>query len=416
MALHPKKIDLSLGRMYRLLGDLGNPHLKVPPVIHVAGTNGKGSTVAFLKAILEAADQHVHTYTSPHLVRFNERIGLAGATIGDDALAEVLDRCEQVNGGQPITFFEVTTCAAFLAFAEVPADVLVLEVGLGGRLDATNVIERPVATAITRISMDHMQFLGDTLAAIAGEKAGILKAGVPAVIGPQPDAEVRRTLDAAVARTRADGRIHGRDWTVEPLAEGFRLTADGSTRDLPAPALLGRHQLANAATAVLCADCVLGPGGGQAIREGLGRAVWPGRLQRLTRGPAVAAAPPGWEVWLDGGHNDSAGDVLAAWLDEMPAKPLLLVVGMLESKDPAAFLAPLARHAESVAVLEIPGQEASFAVSALVEHARAAGISRIHAVGSVAEAVGLSAGMAGPGRVLITGSLYLAGSVLAENG
>ncbi|MCA8909022.1 MAG: bifunctional folylpolyglutamate synthase/dihydrofolate synthase [Rhodospirillaceae bacterium] len=416
MALHPKKIDLSLGRMYRLLGELGNPHLKLPPVIHVAGTNGKGSTVAFLKAMLGAAGLHVHTYTSPHLVRFNERIGLAGAAIGDDALADVLDRCEQVNGGQPITFFEVTTCAAFLAFAEVPADMLVLEVGLGGRLDATNVIERPVATAITRISMDHMQFLGDTLAAIAGEKAGILKAGVPAVIGPQPDAEVRRTLAEAVARTGADGRIHGRDWTVDPLADGFRLTAGGSARTFAAPVLPGRHQLDNAATAVLCADCVLGPCGDGAIRAGLAQAVWPGRLQRLSHGPAVSAAAPGWEVWLDGGHNDSAGEALAAWLEAAPLRPLLLVVGMLESKEPTAFLSPLARHADAIAVLHIPAQEASFPVAALADHARAAGIARVETVGSVAEAVALSAGLAGPGRVLITGSLYLAGAVLAENG
>ena len=415
MALHPKKIDLSLGRMHRLLRALGDPHLKVPPVVHVAGTNGKGSTCAFLQAILAEAGLRVHAYTSPHLVRFNERITLAGQPIGDDALAAVLTECESVNAGEPITYFEVTTCAAFLAFAAVPADVLVLEVGLGGRLDATNVIDRPVATAITRISFDHMQFLGDTIGAIAGEKAGILKPGVPAVIGPQGFEEATQTLTAAVERVGAPAQIHGRDWAYRETGAGFDLRIPDGVRSLPQPALPGRHQLANAATAVLLADRVLGPAAGPAIPRGLRTAMWPGRLQRLTAGPVVEAAPAGWAVWLDGGHNDSAGQALADWLADQPPAPTLLVVGMIESKDPVAFLSPLARWADAAAVVTIPGQDAPLPVDTLINHARQAGIMAVSAADSVAEAVAGAIALGRQGRVLITGSLYLAGHVLAEN-
>ena len=416
MTLHPKKIDLSLGRMHRLLAALGDPHLAVPPVVHIAGTNGKGSTGAFLHAMLAAAGQRVHAYTSPHLVRFNERIVLAGQPIDDDRLADVLDRCERANDGQPITYFEVTTCAAFLAFAEVPADTLVLEVGLGGRLDATNVIDRPLATAITRISFDHMQFLGDTLAAIAGEKAGILKPGVPAVIGPQPAEEARRTLTEAAAAAGTPARIHGRDWSVTEDADGFALTTPAGTRRLPRPALAGRHQIDNAAVAALCADTVLGADAEAAIPAGLRTARWPGRLQPLTRGPLAGAAPPGWEVWLDGGHNDSAGQAIADWLSTLPPRPLVLVVGMLESKQPTAFLRPLAPFATRTVAVPIPGQDAGLSPDTLLTHAHAAGLTTLTTAGDPGAAIAQADPTEGPGRILVTGSLYLAGAVLAENG
>ena len=414
MTLHPKKIDLSLGRMHRLLADLGDPHLAVPPVVHIAGTNGKGSTGAFLRAMLTAAGRRVHVYTSPHLVRFNERIALAGRPIDDDRLADALDRCERTNAGRPITYFEVTTCAAFLAFAEVPADVLILEVGLGGRLDATNVIDRPVATAITRISFDHMQFLGDTLAAIAGEKAGILKPGVPAVIAPQPAEEARRTLADAAHAIGAPARIHGRDWSVAEVTDGFALTAQDGTRVFPRPALAGRHQIDNAAVAALCADTVLGADADAAIRTGVQTARWPGRLQALTDGPLARAAPPGWDVWLDGGHNDSAGQVIADWLSALPPRPLVLVVGMLESKQPTAFLRPLAPFATQTVVVPIPGQDAALPPDAMLTHARAAGLTTVTAAPDLRGAVAQADPADGPGRILITGSLYLAGAVLAD--
>jgi dihydrofolate synthase/folylpolyglutamate synthase len=422
---HPKRIDLSLGRLTRLLAALGDPHTRLPPVLHVAGTNGKGSVVAFARAMLEAAGHRVHAYTSPHLVRFNERIRLAGDLIADDHLVDVLERCETANGEAPVTYFEVTTAAAFLAFAEMPADALLLEVGLGGRLDATNVVDRPAATAITRISMDHMQFLGETLAAIAAEKAGIVKPGVPLVVGPQaagPDgAGVLDVIGARAAAAGAPMLAPGRDWTVVPAADGFRLTADGPDRRFPAPALPGRHQLGNAATAILAAERFAAAAGlaldDAAIRRGLAEVAWPARLQRLTRGPLAGALPAGAELWLDGGHNDSAGQALADWLAARAGddrRPVHLICGMLESKAPVDFLAPLARHAESLTAVAIPGEPASLTAEEMAGHARRAGIERVALAADPAEA--LAALPPAPARVLICGSLYLAGAVLRETG
>jgi dihydrofolate synthase/folylpolyglutamate synthase len=413
--LHPKRIDLSLDRVEALLAALGDPHRRLPPVIHVAGTNGKGSTVAFLRAFLEAAGLTVHVYTSPHLVRFNERIRVAGGIVGTSALVRLLERVERAIGTNPITFFEATTAAAFLAFAETPADVLLLEVGLGGRLDATNVVERPAATVITRISYDHPQFLGTDIAGIAREKAGIARPGVPLVVGPQADPLVIETIRAHAAAVGAKASFHGVDWSVAPRAAGFRLTTEEGVRDYPAPALPGSHQRVNAATAIRALD-LSGIGvPDEAIRRGLATVEWPARLQRLRHGPLVEAAPPGWEVWLDGGHNDSAGEVLADWLATLPPAPLHIVCGMIETKTPVDFLGPLARFGGVLRAVAIPGEQASLPAEAIAGHARAAGFGDVATAPDLATAVRDAPGSV-TGRILICGSLYLAGRVLAENG
>ncbi|MBI3515900.1 MAG: bifunctional folylpolyglutamate synthase/dihydrofolate synthase [Proteobacteria bacterium] len=399
--------------MHRLLAALGDPHRRVPPVVHVAGTNGKGSLVAYLKAMLEAGGYRAHVYTSPHLVRFNERIVLAGQIIDDAALSELLERCERANGGEPITFFEITTAAAFLGFAETAADVLLLEVGLGGRLDATNVIERPALTAITPVSIDHQHFLGDTITAIAGEKAGTLKPGVPAAIGPQP-ADAAAVIAAQAAAVGAPLLRHGIEWSVAPTAAGIAYRGTRWTLELPPPGLLGWHQIANAGTAVACAEQLadrfrLDAG---AIAAGLAGVRWPARMQRLTRGPLVAALPAGVELWLDGGHNASAGEALARTVETWSG-PLHLVLGMLNTKDPVAFLRPLAGRLGGVRTVSIPGEANGIPGDRLAAQARAAGFDA-QATADVATAVAELAAR-GPGRILICGSLYLAGTVLAHN-
>lgn len=416
LRLHPKLIDLSLGRIERLLAGLGDPHRHLPPVIHVAGTNGKGSTVAFLRAMLEAAGKTVHTYTSPHLVRFNERISVAGRDVDDEALSALLLECEEANRGEPITFFEITTAAALLAFARTPADVALLEVGLGGRLDATNVVERPAVCAITPIGLDHQQYLGDTLTLIGGEKAGILKAGVPAVIAPQPP-EAARAIDARADAIGAPLHRAGREWRVAPAGDGFEYAGSRWRLQLPLPALPGRHQIDNAGTAIACLERfepgIVSP---EAIREGLGTVRWPARLQRLGSGPLQALLSSGSELWLDGGHNAAAGAVLAAMARGWSDLPLHLVVGMLDTKDAAGFLAPLAPHARSLRAVPIPGAEAGLSAEALARAARSVGLDASEAP-TVADAIAAIVAEAGkPVRILICGSLYLAGAVLASDG
>ena len=410
--LHPKRIDLSLGRIERLLAKLGNPQDRLAPVIHVAGTNGKGSTVATLRACLEAAGRRVHVYTSPHLVRFNERIRLAGRLIDDDALAALLEEVEGVNAGAEITFFEVTTSAAFLAFSRVPADFVVLEVGLGGRLDTTNVVRHPAVTAITPVSLDHQAFLGPTIAAIAGEKAGILKPDAPAVIGPQTG-EGEAVIEARAAAVGAPLRRWQREWRCAASGEGMRFTGARWRLDLPLPALPGAHQIANAGTAIACLECLGGDLPAAAIADGLRRIEWPARLQRLLRGPLVEAMR-GWELWLDGGHNPAAGEVLAAAAAGWRDRPLDLVVGMLNTKDAGGFLAPLARHARSLRAVTIPGEENPLPASAIAATARAAGIAAAEAE-SVESALADLRARGRAGRVLICGSLHFAGVVLREN-
>ncbi|ABC24225.1 folylpolyglutamate synthetase [Rhodospirillum rubrum F11] len=420
MGLHPKVIDLSLGRVERLLAALGHPERALPPVIHVAGTNGKGSVVATCRALLEAAGYRVHVYTSPHLVRFGERIRLAGTLIADEALRRLLEEVESANAKAPITFFEVTTAAAFLAFSRSPADVTLLEVGLGGRLDATNVIADPAVCAVTPIDLDHQQYLGSTLTAIAGEKAGILKAGAPAVIAPQPP-EAAQTLAARATAVGAPTLWAGRDWSWERTTTGWRFAG----LDLPLPVLAGPHQLGNAAQALAVIDALEARTGlrveGVARARGLRAVDWPARLQRLDSGPLVERLAPGTTLWLDGGHNPHAGRALAAALGDDASGPLDVICGMLDTKDAGGFLgalAPLVRRLRCVAVPD--GQTgAGLAPDALAGHARAAGIADARSCASVAEALtDLGAGTTPPpaARILICGSLYLAGTVLAENG
>ena len=413
MRLHPKVIDLTLDRVWRLLDLMDNPQERLPPVVHVAGTNGKGSVIAYLRAMLEAAGRRVHVYTSPHLVRFHERIRLAGRLIEEPALVALLEECEAANGPDPITFFEITTVAALLAFARQPADIVLLEVGLGGRLDATNVIARPAATVITSVSMDHMQYLGDTLEAIAREKAGILKRGVPAAIAPQ-DPRVGAVIARQAAETGAILYRAGQEWSFEPAGES--LIYNG--RRFPRPVLLGPHQYANAATALATASLLerarLGLGlDDSTLASGLLRAEWPARLQRLTRGPLVEALPAGSELWLDGGHNEDAGRAIAQQLDLWQAadpRPPHIVFGMLNTKAAQAFLAPLATRAASLQAVAIPGEANS--LSAAEAATKAPGVTPR---GSLLEAI-QALPRDRPSRVLICGSLYLAGRVLAENG
>jgi dihydrofolate synthase/folylpolyglutamate synthase len=414
MALHPKLIDLSLGRIERLLAALGNPQSRLPPAVHVAGTNGKGSVVATLRACLEAGLYRVHVYTSPHLVRFHERIRLAGKLIEEDALLALLEECEEANRGEPITFFEITTAAAFLAFARVPADVVLLEVGLGGRLDATNVIARPAATAITPVSLDHQGFLGDTIAAIAGEKAGILKPGVPSIIGPQAE-EAETVIEARAAAIGAPLFRYQREWYCEPRGDRMRYEGPRWHVDLPLPSLPGMHQIANAGAAIACLEQMpqftLSPA---AIADGLRHIDWPARMQRLTRGPLVEALPQSWELWLDGGHNPGAGEVIADVIKDWHDRPLDLIVGMLKTKDASGFLRPLAPHARTLYAVTIPGEENPHPAAEIVKSACSVGIAA-HEAASVESALHQLVQQPGPARVLICGSLHFAGIVLADN-
>jgi dihydrofolate synthase/folylpolyglutamate synthase len=411
MALHPKIIDLTLDRMTRLLPRLGDPQLRLPPVIHVAGTNGKGSTQAMIRAGIEAAGQTAHAYTSPHLARFHERIRVAGQIIPEADLAALLEECEAANGGDPITFFEITTCAAFLAFARTAADWTLLEVGLGGRWDATNVIARPRLTVITPVSLDHQQYLGDTVAEIASSKAGIIKRRVPCVVGPQTP-EGLAVIEDEAARLGAPLLVSGQHWTAH--AERGRMVFQDETGllDLPLPNLPGPHQIDNAGAALMALRHL--GFDADACEAAVTRANWPARMQRLRRGPLVEAAGAA-ELWLDGGHNPAGGEAVAATLAAMPPKPAHLVVGMLNTKDIAGYLAPLARVARSLHAVSIPGEKNTLPAEATAEAARAAGIdTRIS--GSVTEAVSEIAATEPGARILICGSLYLAGHVLRENG
>lgn len=414
--LHPKVIDLSLDRVLALLDKLGRPQDRLPPVIHVAGTNGKGSTVATLRALYEAAGLRVHVYTSPHLVRFAERIRIAGALPEDDALLALLEEVEQVNGSEPITFFEVTTAAAFLAFARVPADLVILETGLGGRLDATNVVARPALTIITPIAMDHESFLGDSLAAIAAEKAGIMKVGVPCVVACQlPEADA--VLAARAVELAAPLIQENRDFTVEAGLDGHLLFGDIT---LPAPALAGAFQYHNAGLALAAAqrlalDGVLPRLTPEILARGLVSVSWPARLQRLTSGPLVDMLPPGWELWLDGGHNPHAAAAIAAYAEDWRDRPLLAVFGMLANKDVDGYFAPLAARFTALRAVAIPGEANTMSAGDAATAATRHGCMDARPVDNVVVALTELVTRSGPARVLICGSLYLAGVVLAEN-
>jgi dihydrofolate synthase/folylpolyglutamate synthase len=423
LALHPKRIDLSLDRIRRLLDRLDHPEAKIPPVIHVAGTNGKGSTVAFMRAVLEAAGRSVHVYTSPHLVRFNERfrIGAAGggALVSDEALAQALEECERANAGEPITVFEIETAAAFLLFSRHLADVTLLEVGLGGRLDATNVIEAPLACAITPVSMDHLEFLGDSIQRIAAEKAAILKRNVPAAIALQ-NAAALAVIEQEARRVRAPLRIAGEHWSVHGEHGRLVYQDDDGLLDLPLPKLGGRHQVDNAGLAIATLRAAGFTVPLAAFEAGIAKAEWPARMQRLTQGKLKALIPPDSELWLDGGHNADGGRAVAAALgdiEERVPRPLVLIVGMLATKDNAGFLRNFAGLSRHVIVVPVPRQDKSVPAETLVDIARGVGLpaeSR-NSVEAALAAVARLELMPAP-RILITGSLYLAGEVLALNG
>ncbi len=414
--LHPKVIDLTLERLQRLLARLGHPENDLPPVIHVAGTNGKGSTVAFLRAMLEAAGHKVHVLTSPHLVSFTERIRLAGELIAEPYLVDLLEECEAANGEAPITFFEMAMAAATLAFARVHADYLLLEVGLGGRFDATNIIPRTAASVITPIGIDHKEFLGDTLAQIAAEKAGIIKPGTPAIFALQ-HAESQAVLQAEAASLGAPVREAGIDWQIEPLADsGFRYRSPGLDWRLPMPALRGRHQLDNAGVAIATLEALQTPGFSQdTVARGLQRAEWPARLQCLPADHAVSrlAAPAG-PVWLDGAHNPAAAEVLAGELATWPEPPVL-IMGALGNKDYRQMLAILARVVKHVIAVPVPRSTAGLPPETLAEAARAAGLSAEVAT-DLPTALQSAGRLSEGGPVLVAGSLYLAGAALRLSG
>ena len=412
MGLHPKIIDLTLDRLERLLAALDHPEGKIPPAIHLAGTNGKGSTQAMIRAGLEAMGKSVHAYTSPHLARFHERIRLAGSLISEPALSALLDECEAANGGANITFFEITTAAAFLAFSRTSADYTLLEVGLGGRLDATNVIDKPALSVLTPISIDHTQFLGETLPEIAGEKAGIIKRGVPVIVGPQEDAALE-VIEARAARLGAPVFAFGQHWHVFEERGRLIYQDENGLLDLPLPNLPGPHQIMNAGAAIAALRTL---GADEAACEAaVTRAEWPARMQRLRNGPLVDLAGTA-ELWLDGGHNPAGGDAVAATLARMPARPTHLICGMLNTKDVTGYMRPLVDKAASLYAVEIPGEPNTLPASETEAAARKAGFGTTACAADVATAIAAITAQDPAARILICGSLYLAGQVLKENG
>ena len=411
MALHPKIIDLTLGRTWRLLEALGNPQNDLPPVIHIAGTNGKGSTQAMIRAGLEGAGQRVHAYTSPHLARFHERIRVAGELISEDALTAILDECYEANNGETITYFEITTCAAILAFARNPADFTLLEVGLGGRVDATNVFEKPAMTIITPVSFDHPQFLGNTVAEIAGEKAGILKRGVPAIITRQPD-DAMEVIEARAEKLGAPMLVQGQHW--DAWEERGRLIYQDETGllDLPPPALMGAHQFQNAGTAITALRHF---GFGEDACEAVPTNVtWAARMQKLSNGPLIDLGPQA-EFWLDGGHNAACAATLAETLTRLPKRPTHLICGMLNTKDISGYLEPLVPYIASLTAVSIPDEVNTLPAPVTAKAARDAGMDAGEA-DSVRSAVEDIIRKQADARILICGSLYLAGAILRENG
>lgn len=410
MSLHPKIIDLTLDRMTGLLDALGSPEKDIAPAIHIAGTNGKGSTGAMIRAGLEASGEKVHAYTSPHLARFHERIRLAGRLIDEKLLGETLEECERVNGDTSITYFEITTCAAFLAFSRVPADHTILEVGLGGRLDATNVIDQPALTIITPVSVDHQQYLGNTLADIAGEKAGILKRNTFCVVGPQPD-EALDVIETKAAHVGATLKIHGQHWHVWEENERLIYQDEYGLLDLPKPTLLGAHQLQNAGIAI--AALRLLDKSEDHCAAAMTDAQWPARMQRLRKGPLVDAAPDA-ELWLDGGHNEAAGRAISKLLNEMPQKPTHLIMGMLNTKDVSGYMAPFLEGTLSLQAVSIPGEAATLSAAETAKAATDLGFQASEA-DDVLTAVKTIIEKDKSARVLICGSLYLAGNILREN-
>ncbi len=425
--LHPKGFDLSLDRITRLLAALGDPHLKLPPVIHVAGTNGKGSVSAFCRSILEAEGLSVHVHTSPHLVNWHERYRLGvkggrGQFVADAVLADAVRRVAEANGGQKITVFEILTAVTFLLFSEHPADAAIIEVGLGGRFDATNVIPRAAVSIVMPISLDHQAYLGDRVELIAAEKAGIMKRGVPVVIGFQGEEAARDVLVDTAARLGCPYAVYGQDFMAHEEFGRLVYQDEFGLADLPLPRLPGRHQYANAAAAIRAVKAAGFAVSEHAMEIGLARVEWPGRLQRLTDGALTRLAPRGSEIWVDGGHNPGAGQVIAetmANFEEREPRPLFLVTGMINTKDPVGYFEPFGGLAERVFTVPIRGSDAGLDPVALADDAARAGLVA-EPLSSVAEALGkitrITAEDSVPPRILIGGSLYLVGDVLADNG
>ena len=411
MSLHPKIIDLTLDRMKHLLSILNNPETRLPPVIHIAGTNGKGSTLATVRAGLEATGNSVHAYTSPHLARFHERIRLAGELIKERDLSQILDECALANGGTNITYFEITTVAALLAFSRIPAHFTLLEVGLGGRFDATNVIEKPALTIITPVSIDHQQYLGNSLAEIAGEKAGILKRGVTCIVGPQKE-EALDVIEAKAQRLGAPLLVCGQHWHVSEEHGRMVFQDDNGLLDMSLPTLIGGHQVQNAGIAI-SALRHLGIDE-QACEAAIVNTEWPARLQRLRKGPLVDAANNA-EIWLDGGHNAAAGLALAEALTRLSPRTTHLICGMLNTKDVGGYMTPLRRVSERLFAVSIPGETATLSAEETCKAALATGFQAETSI-DVISAVHAIIEFDPNARILICGSLYLAGNVLRENG
>ena len=413
-------INLTLSPPYlALLEKIGNPQRNLPPVVHVAGTNGKGSTCAFLRAMVEAAGFKAHVFTSPHLVTFHERIRIAGELIGEEELVEILKTCEKVGDEGEITYFEAATAAAFVAFANHPADITLLEVGLGGRLDSTNVVPAPTATVITRLSFDHRDYLGATMTTIAREKAGIMRLNVPCFTAAQPSLEALETLRQEARNLHAPLSVGDKDWRVEPLPDGFRFTSPHRTLDLPPPMLIGQHQYQNAGLALATLGAVPLTIPDSAIRKAMTNVEWPARLQRLRTGKLAELLPQEWELWLDGGHNDSAGEILAtqiaAWR-EQDRRPLRIIFGMLSTKEPQEFLGPFASFVERLRAVTIENEPQSRSAENLTALARSCGISDAAPSQNLVQALQeLAHGESPKGRILICGSLYLAGQALSLN-
>ncbi len=409
-SLFPKSIDLALDRPRRLLAELGHPERKMPPVIHIAGTNGKGSTLAMVRAGLEADLKDVHAYISPHLTQFHERIRLTGQLIGEGALVDVLQECEGVNQSRPISLFEITTCAAMLAFSRAPADYLLLEVGLGGRLDATNVIESPLLTVISPVSLDHQEYLGNSIVEIAREKAGILKPNIPCVVSqqtPEALAVIRQVAD----ELHAPLLVEGVDWDIKPCDGGMCHQFLGDEVMVPRPNLVGPHQVSNAGAALTVLR-QLGVGA-EALSAALTHADWPGRMQKLRTGPIIEAARNS-EVWLDGGHNPAAGMAIAEAIREMPARSNRIICGMLKTKDVRGYLSAMRPSVDKLYAVTIPNEEASLPASHVIDVAKDVGFNAEFAE-TATDAARRSAADDPMGRIVICGSLYLAGTILREH-
>ena len=426
LTLHPKGFDLSLDRIARLLERLGNPQDKLPPVIHVAGTNGKGSAVAFSRALLESAGYRAHVHTSPHLVHWHERFRMAGEDgghfVADDVLAEAIARVAAANRGDKITVFEILTAVMFVLFSEHPADAAIIEVGLGGRFDATNVIKDPAVSVIMPVSLDHQAYLGDRVELIAAEKAGIIKPGRPVVIGQQESDTARQTIVETAERLGCRVSIYGQDFVA--FEENGRLVHQDETGllDLPLPRLPGRHQYANAAAAIVAVRAAGFKLGHASAEKAMETVDWPGRLQRLTSGRLVDLAPAGSELWVDGGHNPGAGAVIAEALaeqEERLPRPLFLISGMIDTKDQSGYFAAFNGIARHVFTVPVNMSDAGVPSAELAVRAAEAGLSA-EPINSIEDALLLLKTTWNsdepPPRILISGSLYLVGEALALNG